>query len=347
MTDSGPFEEALRSLGLEGQTPTLAQNAADSRHVLERAKSAIANAVPPSAAGDVDVIVLGSFARLEASGESDFDYLVVAHGLPQDVRVSRQLLNAADSFIEGELKGSRRSRQPGATGLFGHITAAPDLTERIGLEQDTNLSHSRRVLILEESRSVYRPDLHERLLRAIMERYLVDYPTPKQGPPRFLLNDIIRYWYTIAVDYQAKRWESPSEGWGLRYLKLLTTRKLAYAGTLASLLQCDDQQPATVDYLVQEFSQPPLARLGKLALDGRFHQREALRNAILYAESFAEFLADGDRRDRVKGIDSREEAERVPEFAAMRELADDLAKALESLFFDSHLGPRARRYLAF
>ncbi|MDQ4143132.1 MAG: hypothetical protein M3198_05180 [Actinomycetota bacterium] len=228
---------ALVALGLEHDLPTLSRNAADSMGVLSDAEAWLREKVPTAEAAELDVVVLGSFARLEASLESDFDYLIMVHGLPSDVRAGRRLLEAIDDFIR-----SIRTRGPGRTGLFGHITAAADLTERIGLEQDTNLSQSRRLLLLEESRSVYQPELHDRLLRAVLERYLADYGgKPKAGAPRFLLNDVQRYWYTLAVDYQAKRWEDASSGWGLRYLKLLNSRKVAYAGTLVSLLRCDDE----------------------------------------------------------------------------------------------------------
>lgn len=44
----------------------------------------------------LDVVAFGSYARAEASGESDFDYLVIAHGLCEDPRATRLLLKQAD-----------------------------------------------------------------------------------------------------------------------------------------------------------------------------------------------------------------------------------------------------------
>lgn len=76
-----------------------------------------------------------------------------------------------------------RKCRPGRRGLFGHIASAPGLTERIGLEQDTNVSTTRRLLVLEESVSVYRPDRRLELLRAILERYLFDPGRTGRGGP--------------------------------------------------------------------------------------------------------------------------------------------------------------------
>lgn len=175
--------EVLTRLGLsKDEVATLESHAGDSELGLDQAAALLAERVPRDEATNVDVIVLGSYARLEASAGSDFDYLVVAYGLSGDVRTNRRLLEAADQFIREQLTVAGGLKRPGTTGLFGRITAAADLTERIGLEEDTNLSHSRRLLILEESRSIYNPQLHDSLLTAIVNRYLATMGSQSQVP---------------------------------------------------------------------------------------------------------------------------------------------------------------------
>jgi hypothetical protein len=121
--------ESIQALDLVGRLPVLAENAEDSLGALADVKAWLSRRVPYADAGEVDVVVLGSYARLEASDESDFDYLVIPHALPANVRVGRRLLDATDSFIQDQL----RSKRPGSTGVFGRIAGASDLTERIGL----------------------------------------------------------------------------------------------------------------------------------------------------------------------------------------------------------------------
>jgi len=71
-----------------------------------------------------------------------------------------------------------------------------------------------------------------RVLRVLLKRYLVDdfgYAMPPKAAarvPRFLLNDLVRYWRTMAVDFAAKRREREGAGWGLRNFKLRMSRKL-------------------------------------------------------------------------------------------------------------------------
>lgn len=286
----------------------------------------------------MDVVVLGSIARREASSKSDFDYLVVAHSLPsKGLETARLLVASAD-----RLPAALQLKPPGRTGMFGKVIAAADLTERIGLEQDTNTTHSRRVLLLEESASIYQPDLHRLLTDAIIERYTHEL---EEGTAvaRFLMNDVVRYWRTMAVDYQAKRWES-TEGWGLRYLKLLVSRKLTYAGTLVSLLL---PEQTSSEYLSDQFAMPPLARLAQLHRHLEPALNERLGVVLMIAEEFSELLEDDDFRTELEVITKPSDASPGSRFSKVRDQARELESHLEALFFDSQLGPRSREYLAF
>jgi hypothetical protein len=229
--------------------------------------------------------------------------------------------------------------------MFGRVVSASDLTEFIGLEDDTNRSLTHRILILGESVSLYKPKLHQLLVRRIFERYLFDYKKPKDGVPRFLLNDVLRYWRTLAVDYQAKRWEEVEPDWGLRYLKLLIVRKLAFAGFLVPILLCEQ---ATVDYFVEQFRMPPLARIALLHKKGiSFHK--PLRTILTIAEEFSKALANSAFRKEAKAIAAPDDKKKWPmRFKNMRNRAYDLQAALEEIFFESPLlSNNAKRYLSF
>ena len=339
------LKEAVTSLGIASRLRALPQAAVLSGRFIEEARRQLAAAVPGME--PLDVIVCGSIARREMSTESDFDWLVVAHGLPSDVRITRRLLEATDglrSTILSQLISSTGEaaeiRQPGASGLFGTLISAVDVTERIGLEQDTNTSQTRRLLILEEGASIYRPKLYEQLLRAILQRYLIDYSTPKPGVPRFLLNDIIKYWRTISVDYQAKRWHPGPPEWGLRYLKLILSRKLSYAGTLCSLFLCEK---ADEEYFVNQFAMPPLARLAQILPRLDSARRDDLAAVLLAADAFAEALSDPAFRSEMKSIATREGQSEGTTFEKWRKRASELQGCLERLFFEGDDDSRSVR----
>lgn len=187
--------------------------------------------------------------------------------------------------------------------------------------------------------------LHQSLLGAIVDRYLVDYATPKPGVPRFLLNDVVRYWRTIAVDYQAKRWEVARPDWGLRYLKLRVSRKLTFAATLAVVLLCTK---AERDSLVDGFSMPVLARLGRLVDRVEPARYDDVRELFRCADAFTGRLSDGAFRESMSKIRTSEEAFRSDAFRDVYEVSKRLEASLERIFFDSEaLAGLTRKYLAF
>lgn len=335
---------AVANLGLTGQLPTLERAADLSNRLVQESQSFLAEQLPPEDDVKLDVVAFGSIARQEMSAESDADYLVIAYELLPEgkVRRTRELLEAADRLLIERFD----MKPPGAQGMFGTVISAPDLTERIGLQADTNLTHSQRMLLLEESVSIYRPQLHQTLIRALLKRYLIDYEDdPKAGVPRFLLNDIERYWRTICVDYQAKRWALRGEGWGLRYLKLIISRKLAFVGTVTSLLLTPS---AEIDYLQAQFEKPPLARLAQLHEVLQEEALDALRQVFHIAEAFAAALSTKEFRAAASAVTTRSEFEKDAQVSAMRDRGRELQRHLETIFFkDPALSERSQRYLSF
>jgi predicted nucleotidyltransferase len=358
---------ACAVLGVE--TPALEKAAQVSQELLERAKQDLVERVPlpDDEALPLDVVIFGSVARQEVSDESDFDYLVVAHGLPgllrdretgEDVQATRKLLAAVEDLRTAVIN----LHDPGATGMFGQIVSAPDLIERIGLEKDTNETHTHRILLLEESVSIYQPHLREQLLRAMLERYLDDYRAePKVGVPRFLLNDVERYWRTICVDYQAKYWsklplryqaeldEDASYGWGLRYFKLLLSRKLTFVGTVTSLLLCkllEVEQP-NVEFLFEQFEMPALARFAQIHPHLDEPRRADLAEVLRIADEFSAKLATDDFRTLAKQARDRREIANNDELRAVRQRADELQACLERIFFSAPLQEASQTYLSF
>ncbi len=211
---------------------------------------------------------------------------------------------------------------------------------------------TRRILLLEESAALHNPPKHAKLVERLIDRYLLDYQTrPKTGVPRFLLNDVVRYWRTITVDYQAKKWDELDETWGLRYLKLLISRKLTFAGTVVSLfIPAITQQVVSNDLLVKQFAEPPLARLAQILPFVKEESRvmEGLKQIFIIADEFVKRLGDGKFRSDAKEVTSLQQSEKIPAFQEVKAYADALQSALETVFFDSKcLGPLSRKYLSF
>lgn len=303
----------------------------------------------------LDILAFGSMARDEMARGSDFDYLVIANKIVPDPRVYQAFRSAALSALN-----SIAATGPGASGLFGVMVAAPDMVNQIGLEEDTNKSLSRRTLVLQESVCLNKHNRYENLVSSIISRYLDDY-VEKIEPrvPRFLFNDVVRFWRTIAVDYQAKRWhEIEGTKWGLRYIKLRSSRKWTFAGSIMSLfMPVIAQENTTHTYLMSQFEMPPLARLAQLHayIDPAGDTAEALREILLIADQFQGWHDDKDWRTAINPVNDPTAHDLPAQFDLARRSTHDLQEALERLFFsaeplgDSHcsLGSLTRKYLTF
>lgn len=204
------------------------------------------------------LIGFGSLARLELTPASDLDYLFVGDGLSDD----RSSELYSDLIVKIRSGAGVCLRNPGSSGVFGcHIEASP-LVEHIGLQDDTNHNLTRRLVLIEESVPLANSAAHRQLLNEVFLRYLEARIHPSSKIPRVLLNDIIRYWRTVAVDYHAKTATNP--GYSLRYLKLLFSRKLCFLSSLAPLHQMSLAMPSDEQsYLMEAYSTPALVRLIK------------------------------------------------------------------------------------
>lgn len=299
---------------------------------------------------NTSVVVFGSFARGELTPGSDVDWSLLIDGPsdPEHVRIVQEVGRSLESL---------GLQEPGATQTFGTLVGSHDLIQNIGGLNDTNQNLTRRILLLLESLAVTNPLVRDRILRGVLNRYIdsdtsVAWHThPAQVVPRFLLNDIVRFWRTMAVDYAAKRWEQSDRKWALRNAKLRMSRKLLF---VAGLLLCfsfelhlsEEREdirsdpsmlaPRLADFFLRQTSLAPLDLLSRELL--RIGKPEIAIRVLSAYDEFLALLADPDLRGHLEKL-KFEEAENDEIFGRIRALSHSFQDGLTQLFFD---GPDLR-----
>ena len=290
---------------------------------------------------DTSLVVLGSLAREEITSQSDLDWLLLLDGQvspehkQQEEQIRQVLIDL--NFIK-----------PGASGLFGTMVASHDLVHEIGGASDSNANTTRRILLLLESAPLWGDGVYTRVRRQILRRYIDDdygfrsHRNPYRVP-RFLLNDITRYWRTITVDYVYKQRNDPNGKWALRNVKLRMSRKLIFASGLLTCLACSLASEAEhkladtnfyIDFLETNFTLAPLKRMATL-LFGLGASREITAGLFESYNDFIGLLNSDSKRAALSSL-KPSDLESSPEWAEVRLFGDAFHAALVDLFFESN-----------
>jgi predicted nucleotidyltransferase len=313
---------------------------------------------------DTSLVVFGSLARGEWTSSSDLDwtYLIDGEANSDHLAIVRQI----QSVLQRK-ENKKKFRPPGPTGTFGNMAFSHDIIHQIGGQNDTNKNTTWRILLLLESRAIGKnAEAYERVIRAVIGRYLAEdnhlltHDSKRYRVPRFLLNDIVRFWRTMAVDFASKQRDRAGEGWGLRNAKLRMSRKLIFA---SGLLVCfsphldlipgskisTDENDIKLHLLQHIRDRVMLSPLEILAQSIRLYRVPRSIGKELF-DSYAEFLnLLDDKLARKKLEDLRSEDSRTdPTFKRVRKISQSFEHALDHIFFKNpHIRPLIRKYGVF
>ena len=319
--------------------PALGTARAEARAKVELIQKLVQDGVNGTAfdSDDISVVAFGSLAREEWTNGSDLDWtLLIDGGVELDHAKAASLLRT-----KVEAAGLK---QPGPTGVFGTMTFSHGLIHQIGGEDDTNRNTTRRMLLLLESRPINADGAYSRVIQAIVNRYLQsDFREFRLSVPRFLLNDLHRFWRTMCVDYANKYRERAGKGWATRIIKLRMSRKLIFAAGMLICFECDPElNPALaaeaslagqVKYLSRRFRQVPLDTISDALL--KYGQPAT---AALILDSYDHFLAAMDDRGWREHLDGLPVGHH-PTDSRLRDLMQcsrDFEQGLLQLFFDDN-----------
>lgn len=239
------------------------------------------------------MVLMGSWGRLEATGMSDNDFMCL---VDDKRRPAEEIRPSVEHAWEGM---GKPGKLPGKKDLFGVPAFSAEL-RTIGLEDDSNQNLTRRMLLLLESRWVLGEEVFRKVKRNVLEDYLQDLDKDRH-PPRFLLNDVFRYWRTIAVDFERKHRDRSGKEWGLRNAKLRTSRPLLFASGLLPVLECRFlRAEELLPFLEEQFDATPIDRIAACFL--RHGRADSGARTMLAYDAFLAILEDEKARAELESL---------------------------------------------
>ena len=352
----GTESTAATSAGLPnpGLLRTCREAALKTREELDQLLS---KEIPGYTSEDTSLVVFGSLARGEWTSGSDLDwtYLIDGGANSDHLLIAQRIQRLLE-------ENKAKFRPPSPTGTFGNMAFSHDIIHQIGGQNDTNKNTTQRILLLLESTPIgEQREAYDRVIRAVIDRYLEEdthlltRDLKSYRVPRFLLNDIVRFWRTMAVDFASKQRDRAGKGWGLRNAKLRMSRKLIFASGLlvcfSSRLDPDLQNKISTDINDVRFQLGnhirDYVRLTPLEILERFIKRYDIPDSIAkdLFDSYAKFLSilnDEASREALDALRS-EDSETDPTFQQIREISQAFMGALDYIFFDNRQIARLTR----
>jgi predicted nucleotidyltransferase len=317
----------------EAEFPNLWAARARTEEALSRV-SRQASALPHDEAASI--VLFGSWARMELTPHSDDDWLILVNGPRRRRGETRPTDEEVARVVESE------DGKPGRQKVFGITAYCNEFVNKIGLNHDTNANLTRRVLLMLESVPVSGEAAYRDCWERVFDCYLREAHSGRL--PRFFLNDVIRYWRTICVDFVGKQRES-EEKWGTRNAKLRTSRKFLFAGGLLPILQCHGLDLAdSRTFLAAQLTAPTTDRIAQAFLT--WGAADAGRRCL---EAYDRWIGMLNRQEVRRGLRelSSATADRSEVFQQVREIAKEVDRCLLMLLFETDLEPVSRQFGVF
>ena len=201
------------------------------------------------------VFCAGSLGRMEASDKSDLDLFVTAN----DDGQSCGHLFRIGLFSE-LMKINRKLNFPPFSndGEYLRIHGMEELKSGTGsrFEDSENLFTARMLLIL-ESRPVANDSIYRKHRHGILEFYYRDRTGVRPFRPVFILNDLLRYWRTVCLNYEERRHDA-NRRFREKNVNLRFSRMLTVFGTVLPLVAKPIGTDVDLDKLCEK---TPLERL--------------------------------------------------------------------------------------
>ena len=282
------------------------------------------------------VFAAGSLGRLEAGEQSDFDVFMIGHS-PEKQKLKISPISRLEEYeaFASLIQINQLLEFPkfSGDGRFLKVYELDEMKYATGSPRDDSENlFTARMLLLLESQPITNQALYEQAINEITAYYFRDGIGKDNFRPLFLLNDILRYWRTLCLNYEGHR-NDPNRPWFRKNLNLKFSRKLTVFSTVLAILAGMANDSNSFKKLC---NLTPLERLA-LALDN-IDDPNLLNDFQTLLNNYELFLR-GKEKSLVSDEAPKQKKRRYAEAATEFDLF--FHKAIESPFVDGVL----RRYI--
>jgi hypothetical protein len=174
---------------------------------IEKFRSALLNELRPDEKDDIfgehtSLYAVGSAGRMEMSPHSDFDLFIVRTPEKSIRRIDEARLQSALVRVHRDLN----LPEPSKDGDFLRMHSSNNFVELLGQPRDDiENTFTARMLLLLESTPICGPDVYNRVVESAINAYWTNVDSHHDDyHPFFLLNDIVRYWRNLLLNYEWK-----------------------------------------------------------------------------------------------------------------------------------------------
>lgn len=256
---------------------------------------------------DVAIFAAGSLGRFETGRSSDLDVFMLGKRREDRTQTNAPISHLDEIRLFAKLIDiNRQLNLPefSGDGRYLKVHALDRIISSTGdAHDDSENLFTTRLLLLLESKALWNENLRKEAVNAVLGNYFKDGKGKQDFRPLFLLNDILRYWRTLCLNYERDRVKSPR--WWKTNLNLKFSRKLTVFSTVLLIVTKAGETQGDFERIADMV---PLERLA-LALDTlgdktyleKFNAFLNDYESFLAAKSFAELeVPDEQRKDEFR-----------------------------------------------
>lgn len=339
-----PYERDwnFKSINMD-QYESLTTNWNNSKELIEKIREKLTNL--PKNSNIKTIAAAGSLGRMEACNDtSDADLIIV---LSDDIKLNTETVNkeAQEAYDQvWQCLNDIQLDKPKSDGVFSTPTNKTELLNLIGDAKKENYKvFAKRLLLLLETQLIYNNEEYDNLLSSIIDKYAEGYiKEDSKKEWTFLLNDLIRYFRSIAVNYQWS-FENDPVKWRIRNIKLRHSRLVMYGGLLMLLGEASKERQDKINWLKTHLTKTPLERIAWVYEQNKDYNFQRIAG---FYNVFLSYLNKPEVREKLKDNSSSnintngqvnssyQERYKDPDFSHLKANSDGLISEFIRFIFD-------------